>query len=275
MYILITWGLTIILSYGMNLCNGLRLFKDCANLGYKIDINKLNNLLKENNSIVSKNNNFTLFIPIYNMISELLNASYYSNNSEEEINVLKRNRVLVLMTRDEIEKYRKSPSSINAWSISTKSNNSSNEEIKLIVHHKDKEDSIVYYTIDNDMNYRILKTSGPISNLSNEKKLEIVSCSFDAMAMKCGSWTKMIKEMQGSEDVYTIELTEEDIDKVDLHAGIDSFVNEIEDMIMKDTRVSLDEKEKFLKELNDYKEELLLVIQDEPKKKKKIIGRKR
>ena len=49
MEIIILWIGTIIASFGMEMANELRMFKDAADSGYRIDINRMSELSKQVN----------------------------------------------------------------------------------------------------------------------------------------------------------------------------------------------------------------------------------
>lgn len=276
MYFIVMWGTTIILSYGMKLVNGMRLFKDCADLGYKINLRKLNRIsLSNSQDIESK---LAVFIPIYNMMIELKKTFVYNSASKEAIEVLERNNALIPMEQEESERYQRSKTTINAWFISMYSDSNftdeDSEKIKLVIHHKDKGDSIIYYTIDNDLNYRIIKSFGSYSSLSNDELIEIVAKAFDITAIKCGSWMNFIREMSKDNKNYVVEINEEDLENYQKQNNL-SLADELEKLIDADESKPLSVKEELKNALQEWREELLEVESVYQKSKNKKLGQRK
>lgn len=71
MEILYIWLGTVVMSNFMDVTNGLRMFKDVADAGYKIDLAKMSELQKQLFPDLTKINFLSLLIPIFNIIQVL------------------------------------------------------------------------------------------------------------------------------------------------------------------------------------------------------------
>lgn len=119
MYFLVTWIVTSLLSIGLEVKNEFRLFKDAADIGYKIDLGKISNVSEKAN--INRNKTKLLFfIPIVNIACVINNILLYNENREiflDELSVLD---ALDRMDKNELEYYKKNPTSLNAYIISLK-----------------------------------------------------------------------------------------------------------------------------------------------------------
>ena len=68
MELLVLWLGTSITSFCMEMANELRMFKDVADAGYKIDIRRLSDLSKQLNPNASKATLLSMLIPIFNIM---------------------------------------------------------------------------------------------------------------------------------------------------------------------------------------------------------------
>lgn len=73
------WLGTSILSLGMNIANSLRLFKDVADAGYKINLEKIKELGKQLNPNSTKITFISMLIPIYNLMQVFEAMIQYNN----------------------------------------------------------------------------------------------------------------------------------------------------------------------------------------------------
>ena len=86
--ILSVWIGSIILSFAMNISNVLKIVKDLADLGYKINNNKLSRLNKEMNPEYVKNRSLMLFFPIVNVMTVVADRIKYIQSSSAYFNKL-------------------------------------------------------------------------------------------------------------------------------------------------------------------------------------------
>ena len=121
MEFLITWLSTIIAAYIMNLTLSLRIIKDIADSGYKIDIYKIRELQEQLNSNIVRANKILLLIPLFNIGLILKETSQYFQIQETILDQFRVMDILIEMTNEEQEKYLKKPTGFNALLVSFKS----------------------------------------------------------------------------------------------------------------------------------------------------------
>jgi len=68
MEFLLLWLGTSVASFGMGIANGLRIFKDTADAGYKIDVKRLSELGKQLVPNATKISLLSKLIPIFNVM---------------------------------------------------------------------------------------------------------------------------------------------------------------------------------------------------------------
>lgn len=119
MELLIIYLSTCALSYILEKYRNLIIFKDCALLGYKIDLEKYYefNMDIYNNSQYSS---ILRFIPIINILSELNLAVYYNQSKDSIIYRMNVLGVLEDMKEKEKEEFKNNPTVTNAFNISNK-----------------------------------------------------------------------------------------------------------------------------------------------------------
>ncbi len=107
-------GGTIVLSFILDTKNGMRLYKDMADLGYKIDSKRYNEIIKKIAPNATKINLLTLCIPIYNIFAVYQRTLEYNDirdTAYDQLNVL---GVLEEMTELEKKNYEKKPTGFRA-----------------------------------------------------------------------------------------------------------------------------------------------------------------
>lgn len=78
MEMLALWLGSIVFSFGMEISRELRMFKDVADAGYKLDVEKLSSFVKEINPDANKITILSILIPIYNVINAFQNDLNYN-----------------------------------------------------------------------------------------------------------------------------------------------------------------------------------------------------
>ena len=79
MKIVVLWISTVAASFCIELTNELRMFKDVADAGYKINIDRLSDLSKKLNPDASKITLLSMLIPIFNIIQVFERITKYNN----------------------------------------------------------------------------------------------------------------------------------------------------------------------------------------------------
>lgn len=174
MEFLIIWLSTVAVSFGMEIANELRMFKDVADAGYKIDIRRLSDLSKQLNPNASKATLLSMLIPIFNIMQVFQRAVQYNNARPMILDQLNVMDALEEMSEIENQEYQKKPTGLNALLIPLK------DEIRIskaasIKIETDTEKSEIFYEMDDSLeNITILKVNGDASRLTvDEQKNKI------------------------------------------------------------------------------------------------------
>lgn len=120
MELLLLWLSTSITSICMEIANELRMFKDVADAGYKIDIKRLSDLSKQLNPNAPKATLLSTLIPIFNIIQVFQRTIQYNNLRPTILDQLNAIDVLEEMLEIEKEEYSKNPTGLNALIIPIK-----------------------------------------------------------------------------------------------------------------------------------------------------------
>lgn len=173
------WLATIIASYGMEIVSELRMFKDAADAGYKVDVKRLSELGKQLNPNATRNTFLSMLIPIFNMMQVFQRTIQYNNIRPMILDQLSVMDALEEMSEMEKTEYLKNPTGLNALIIPLKSQIrlSTARTIKI---NAEEGVSEIYYEMGNTLddiavaNITILKVSGPLSRLTVEEQKQKV-----------------------------------------------------------------------------------------------------
>ena len=160
---------TIVGSYCMQMANELRIFKDVADAGYKINTKKFFELQKQFSPNAKKNIRLSLLIPGVNVVEVYKRIIQYNNYKFQMLDQLRVLDVLEEMSESEKEKYQKNPTGLNALFLPSNEDRLKNAIIMTI---KDEEEtSEIYYERGKSIDdITILKTTGPVSKLTTEEQ---------------------------------------------------------------------------------------------------------
>jgi len=147
----------------MEISSELRIFKDAADNGYKIDVNRISELARQINPNASKVTLMSLLIPIVNIMGVLQRTMIYNNARHMILDQLSVMDSLIPMTKKEEEEYKQNPSTMNALFLNIKSQ-MENEPI-CISYTDGDERSTIWFKLENE-NPIIVKTDGPVSKFS-------------------------------------------------------------------------------------------------------------
>lgn len=191
---------TSITSFFMEIANELKVFKDVADAGYKIDIKRLSELEQQLNPNAPKITFLSMIIPIFNIIQVFQRTIQYNNIRPMILDQLSAINALEEMSEIEKQKYSKNPTYLNAFLIPLKS------EIRLakattIEIDDGNEKSIIFYEIgDSFDDIIILKVNGDASRLTvDEQKKKVID-----------TWKKIFSagiEKYGDEEIFMNELS--------------------------------------------------------------------
>lgn len=79
MEFLVLWLGTSVASFGMEIASELRMFKDVADAGYKVDVKRLSELGKQLNPNATKATLLSMLIPIFNIMQVFQRTIQYNN----------------------------------------------------------------------------------------------------------------------------------------------------------------------------------------------------
>ena len=175
MEFLVLWLGTSLASFGMEIANELRMFKDAADAGYKVDVKKLSELGKQLNPNATKATLLSMLIPIFNVMQVFQRTIQYNNVRPMILDQLSVIDALEEMSEIEKAEYLKKPTGLNALIVPLKT------EIRLskatsIKINDGNEHSEIYYEMGESLDdITILKVSGSASRLTvEEQKKKVV-----------------------------------------------------------------------------------------------------
>lgn len=191
MEVLTLWIGSCILSISLETAIEIKLYKDVADAGYKINYSKIAENKNQSEYINQKFSLLMLLMPIYNIIAVLNNLINYINNRDTILFQLNIMNVLEELSEEEKEEYSKNPSGLKAILYSVKANmestiseNINEEKIEekidltnaehITVTVNNQKNDIYYEIIDNSQDIKILKVTGPAEDLSEFEQKKMV-----------------------------------------------------------------------------------------------------
>ncbi len=192
MEIIILWIGTVIASFVMEMANESRMFKDVADNGYKMDINRISEFAKQMNPNTSNATMKSLLVPGVNIAGVLKRTIMYNNARSTILDQLNVIDCLMPMTEKEEEEYKQNPTTMNALLLHFKPLTVSKEEPSKLdndvkngileanfdisnasykIEFLDNDDiSTIWFKFDENK-IKIVETDGPIDGLSDSKQL--------------------------------------------------------------------------------------------------------
>ena len=151
MEFLIIWLSTVAVSFGMEIANELRMFKDVADAGYRVDVNRLSELGKQLNPNSVNITLLSLLMPVVNIMYVFQRAIQYNNVRPMILDQLNVIDVLKEMTELEKIEYLEKPTGLNAAFVTLKSEIPYLNPLlygSSIEINRDDEHSKIYYKTD-------------------------------------------------------------------------------------------------------------------------------
>lgn len=181
MNLLALWLGTTIVSFCVEASLEMRIFKDVADTGYKINLKKLSEFQKNINPNGEKNVLLQLLIPLYNVMFVFHRTIQYNNAKPMILNQLHTMDVLEEMSKVEKLEYQTKPTGLNALLAPIKA------EIRLsnATQFGDKSDNnsnIIYYEGEKPEEITILKATGEFSELTEEEQKKRITDTWKAAA---------------------------------------------------------------------------------------------
>ena len=253
------WIASVVASFAMELQNELRLFKDVADEGYKVDNKKLSELQKQINPDATKISLLQLLIPGFNIFTVFKRAFQYNQIRPILLDQLSVMGVLETMSEEEKKEYQKKPTGLNALIIPLKHEIISKQIDKSITFFYEDKENKVEFKYEND-DITIIEISGPMSTLSETIQKEIIKERLRVLLVKGIN-------KYGDINSLTKELVRGKSTKINL-----SNIVIMEENNTKDISILQKELEEQKEQLMNYKEQILSVkeIQDNNKEPEDI-----
>lgn len=205
------WVGTSVLSLCLDLANGLRLFKDVADAGYKIDVRRMSEISKQLNPNGTKMTLLAYSIPFYNIMQVYKKTMEYNQIRPMVLSELNAIGVLEEMSEYEKREYAKRPTGLHAIVTPIKMEFKILDASKITIHEGEVTGEI-YYKIGKSLNdIEVLKTTGDFSKLPIDKQKTYVVSSFVDFNQKGIS-------LYGKDKFYELLKRKE---KMDLSAEVD------------------------------------------------------
>ena len=257
MKIVVLWISTVAASFCIELTNELRMFKDVADAGYKINIDRLSDLSKKLNPDASKITLLSMLIPIFNIIQVFERITKYNNIRPMLLDQLSIIDALEKMSEIEKQEYQKRPTGLNAILVPFKleARIAKSDSVKI---ENDNEKSEIFYEIGDSLDdITILKVAGDASRLTEDvqkkKVIEVIKNS-------------LLAETEEYDDVENATNTIKDNDDLDLKDNSD---NKEEKNVTSKRESSLSRQKQALEDLKNKLIEKQQAAQKPPAKTKK------
>lgn len=256
MKIVVLWISTVAASFCIELTNELRMFKDVADAGYKINIDRLSDLSKKLNPDASKITLLSMLIPIFNIIQVFERITKYNNIRPMLLDQLSIIDALEEMSEIEKQEYLKKPTGLNAILVPFKleARIAKSDSVKI---ENDNEKSEIFYEIGDSLDdITILKVAGDAYRLTEaEQKKKVIE------AIK----SSLSEETEEYDDVENATNTIKDNDYLELK-DID---NKEEQKVTPKQESSLSRQKQALEDLKNKLIEKQQAAQKSPAKTKK------
>lgn len=169
------WLGTSITSFCMEIANELRVFKDVADAGYKIDIRRMAELQDQLDPNIQKASVLSMVIPIFNIIQVFQKTIQYNNIRPMILDQLSILELLKEMSESEKQEYAKKPTGLNALLIPLRKETILKNANSIKIYFDNKENEIFYEIGDTLEDIKILKANGEISKLPiEEQKAKVI-----------------------------------------------------------------------------------------------------
>lgn len=256
MKIVVLWISTVAASFCIELTNELRMFKDVADAGYKINIDRLSDLSKKLNPDASKITLLSMLIPIFNIIQVFERITKYNNIRPMLLDQLSIIDALEEMSEIEKQEYLKKPTGLNAILVPFKleARIAKSDSVKI---ENDNEKSEIFYEIGDSLDdITILKVAGDAYRLTEaEQKKKVIE------AIK----SSLLAETEEYDDVENATNTIKDNDDLELK----NTDNKEEQKVTPKQESSLSRQKQALEDLKNKLIEKQQAAQKSPAKTKK------
>lgn len=202
MEFLVLWLGTSIASFGMEISNELRMFKDVVDAGYKIDVNRISELGKQLNPNATKVTLLSMLIPVFNLMQVFQKTIQYNNARPMILNQLSVIDALEEMSEIEKKEYEKNPTGLNAFIALLKSETRLEKAASIKIDDINEHGEIYYEMGKSFDDITILKVTGSASRLTvEEQKKKVVEAwkvAFQAGMKKYGDAETLINTLKNN-----------------------------------------------------------------------------
>ena len=211
MKILFLWISTVVASFYIELTNELRMFKDVADAGYKINIDRLSDLSKKLNPDASKITLLSMLIPIFNIMQVFDRMVKYNNIKPMLLDQLSVIDALEEMSEIEKQEYLKKPTGLNAILVPFKLEVriAKADSVKI---ENDNEKSEIFYEIGNSLDdITILKVAGDAYRLTEaEQKKKVIEAIKSSLSEETEEYDDVENATNTIKDNDDLELKDTD-----------------------------------------------------------------
>lgn len=211
MKILFLWISTVAASFCIELTNELRMFKDVADAGYKINIDRLSDLSKKLNPDASKITLLSMLIPIFNIIQVFERITKYNNIRPMLLDQLSIIDALEEMSEIEKQEYLKKPTGLNAILVPFKLEVriAKADSVKI---ENDNEKSEIFYEIGDSLDdITILKVAGDAYRLTEaEQKKKVIEAIKSSLSEETEEYDDVENATNTIKDNDDLELKDTD-----------------------------------------------------------------
>lgn len=188
MNFLIFWLGTSALSFCMEMAQELRMYKDAADHGYKIDSKRLSEFSKQLNPNSTKNTMFSMLIPLVNMMLVMQRTMEYNNNRVYIMDQLRAMDALEEMSEYEKREYAKKPTGLNAFLVPLKLQlKMAKSNISIKINGENGYSKIFFEIGKESSDITILKVTGEASKWTVEQQKQAV---FDVLRKMAEGFNK-------------------------------------------------------------------------------------
>lgn len=168
MELIFIWILTIIVSFAMQNNMMMQIFKEIADQGYMLNLDKLLKVTNQIDESAKKVSCLALLIPGYNLFKSMQLYTNFIQHKDLILNQYDVMGVIEEMSEWELLEYNKKPTGLNAYLLPIKLKQEMNNSVKITI--PDPE-GIIWYKIDPQTNeIVIVKSEGLISQFSLEEQ---------------------------------------------------------------------------------------------------------
>ncbi|MEG1142991.1 MAG: hypothetical protein RSD96_00145 [Bacilli bacterium] len=166
MGILLIWLGTVVASFGIQSSQVLLMFKDLADNGYKMDLNRFHEIAQQMNPEAKRVSLLSFFIPVVNIMLATQKAVQYKQIRSSILDQFSVIDLLEDMSDEEIERYQKKQTGLNALFMSLKNVQDIQRDINTVIFIEDGEENSISYEVDDNGYLIIVNVEGAISRLS-------------------------------------------------------------------------------------------------------------